>query len=66
MPKSRAAEGDRISLVDAAHALRISYDRAHRLVLLQSLDGIRGPDGRSWLVTTASVERVRRELAAVA
>ena len=60
--------GQQLSLTMAAFSLGISYERALRLVLCRKIEGTR--EGRSWKVTTSSVDRYKREneqtLAAVA
>lgn len=52
------------SLTLAAQQLRISYERARRLLLCGRLDG-NLEDGR-WFVTAESVQRVKREREAAA
>jgi hypothetical protein len=45
-------------LMEAAHRLRLSYNRALRLLLTGVLDGAK-KEG-SWVVTTASVKRAEK------
>lgn len=47
-------------LTDAAHALKLPYHRALRLVLIGDLEGRRADNGR-WEIQTASVKRIARE-----
>jgi predicted site-specific integrase-resolvase len=53
-----------MKLADAALRLGVPYATALRWGLTQRLDLRRAPDGRSWLVSRASVERRIRELRA--
>ena len=50
-----------VTLIEAAFELGLPYQTAHNLVLTRVLDGARV--GTRWVVTRASVERVRRERA---
>lgn len=45
-------------LMEAAHRLKLSYNRALRLLLTGTLEGSK-KDG-NWMVTTASVKRVEK------
>lgn len=50
-------EGNEIALSEAAHRLGMSWHRAWRLGLTGQLQMRKSDDGRTWLVTAASVER---------
>jgi hypothetical protein len=52
------------NLVDAAHELGLTYAKAYQLVLTRQLDGRR--EGRSWVVTSQSIEAYRRAQARTA
>lgn len=49
-----------VPLVDAALRLGVSWDRAWRLLLTGRLEGRK--DGRRWVVSAESVERLRKAL----
>ena len=51
---------DEMTLMAAAHALGISYERARRRLLTGQLKGRQDEDGR-WVVARTSVEQTRRE-----
>lgn len=51
-----------IGLADAAQMLGIRYAAAYDLLLVGRLEGSKGPNGR-WMVSKASVDTVRGELA---
>lgn len=47
-----------IGLADAAHTLRISYNAAYALALRGELEATK--KGARWVVSSASVDRLRR------
>ena len=58
MVKASKVPESEMTLGEAAVALSVSYFRAHSLMLLGELEGVRR--GHRWHVTCASVERVRK------
>lgn len=44
-----------VTLAEAAAILRVSYFKAHSMLLLGKLEGVR--KGHRWLVKTGSIER---------
>jgi hypothetical protein len=65
LEKKSTTQGERMghdteemSLMEAAHRLKLSYNRALRLLLTGTLDG-RKNDG-NWMVTIASVKRAEK------
>jgi len=55
-PQPRVAKDDRIPLVDAARRLSLSYNQAHRLLLIGKIKGGR-VEGR-WMVECEGLEQM--------
>lgn len=60
-----ATSDEEVTLMAAAKALSISYERARRKLLVGELEGRQDADGR-WLVSRASIDRLRVGAATVA
>jgi hypothetical protein len=63
MPSATTAKTPaRLTIMDAALRLRLSYDVVRRMVLVGELEGGKGDTGR-WYVEASSVEAYRRNSA---